>query len=357
MTEPGQSLNLPRSWIINYHANKWTIMSLNIVLLGGLWYLNSKFQFWKNMWMYLASLGVIFCIIAANFLLTAFFPSYQYDANYVSIQEANDILSDDDIIYAVENNGETKGFPRKHLEIPHIAGASIGGEDVMMTFCALSNLAVVYEQDIGYGESDIGILIQVHNNLLMVDRESGELIQQITGKTEFSGKELKSYPNEMMSWRVFKQLYPDAEVFIYDFNRLLDTLLLALFEGPMEKQFSEEFGPIFPTLSMQDNRLPYKEQVWGLNIEGEQVAFTKNFMENNPTYEFEQGGKQLVIYYDKEFDIVTLFEQTIDTSPAGIADLDFKGNTPHGKLKKIPLHNGVFWMIWSHWFPDTKLYS
>lgn len=40
----------------------------------------------------------------------------------------------------------------------------------------------------------------------------------------------------MMTSANIKKLYPDAEVFIYEFNRTLDNLLLALFEGPMEKQ-------------------------------------------------------------------------------------------------------------------------
>ena len=70
---------------------------------------------------------------------------------------------------------------------------------------------------------------------------------------------MPTYANDMMTWEVFKRLHPDATVFVYEFNRALDTVLLALFEGPMEKQFSEEHGPIFPTLDLKDNRLPNKE--------------------------------------------------------------------------------------------------
>ena len=135
--------------------------------------------------MTLASFGVVICIVAANFLLPVFFPSYQYGATYISVTEADAILDDGDVIYAVEIEGDVRGFPRKHLEIPHIAGDTIGGIDVVMTFCALSNLPVVIEQDFGYGESDLGILIQTHNNLVMVDRNSCELIQQITREPEF----------------------------------------------------------------------------------------------------------------------------------------------------------------------------
>ncbi len=357
MTEPGQSLNLPRDWVVGFYKNRWLFIGTNLLLLAALWWLNLKYQFWRNSWMVLASTGVIVCIIAANFLLAAFFPAYQYGANYVTVAEADKVLADDDVIYAVEINGEAKGYPRKHLEIPHIAGAEIGGEEVVMTFCGLSNLPVVYDQNINDGRSDLGILLQTHNNLLMVDRESGELIQQITGKTEFSDKKLKSYPNTMMSWKNFKRLYPEAEVFIYEFNRVLDSFLLAVFEGPMEKQFSEEHGAIFPTLTMEDDRLPTKELIWGLDAGGQQAAFTAGFLKNKPVFQFSLGGNEYVIAYNADYDVVKLFERTINGRVIAVESIEIDGQTAAGKLTEVPLHNGVFWMIWAHWFPETEVFN
>ena len=358
MTEPGQSLNLPREWVIGYYANRWFFIVFNLSLLVTLWWLNYKHHFLRNIWMLLASVGVIICIIAANFLLAAFFPAYQYGANYVTVAEADKLLSDNAVIYAVDINGEVKGYPRKHLEIPHIAGAEIGGEEVVMTFCALSNLPVVYDQNISDGRrSNLGILLQTHNNLLMVDKESGELIQQITGQAEFSEKKIKSYPNTMMSWGSFKRIYPDAEVFVYEFNRALDSVLLALFEGPMEKQFSEEHGPIFPTLAMTDNRLPAKEQVWGFDAGDEQAAFTEAFLNQNPIFQFSLGGNAYVIAYNAEFDVVNLYERSVHGRVIDVENIDINGETSAGKLTKVPTHNGVFWMIWAHWFPNTKVFG
>ena len=353
MTEPGQSLNLPREWVVGFYANRWFFIAVNILLLVALWWMNHHYRFWGTIWMVLASGGVIACIIAANFLLPAFFPSYQYGANYLSVSEADKLLADEDIIYAVTLNGETKGYPRKHLEIPHIAGAEIGGEEVVMTFCGLSNLPVVYSQDIGDGPSDLGILIQTHNNLLMVDRASGELIQQITGEKEFAGGRVKSYPNTMMRWKNFKRQYPQAEVFIYEFNRSLDTLLLSLFEGPMEKQFSEEHGAIFPTLALSDQRLPQKEQIWGLDAGGEQAAFTERFVKANPQYAFTLGGGHYRIVYNPVYDTIKLFEAPSKEQNG----VNANNQTVTKGLTEVPLHNGVFWMIWSHWFPATKVFD
>lgn len=358
MTEPGQSLDLPRSWIITYYRYRWLFIGLNISLLAFLWYLHTKFRIWSRMVMGLASLGVASCILAANFLLALLFPSAQHNANYVSLADANVLLHDEAVIYAVEINNEVRGYPRSHMAIPHIAGDNIGGKDVALTFCALSNLPVVIEQDIGLGEpSDLGILIQTHNNLVMVERNSGELIQQITMEPEFGATKIVTHPNTMMTWKNFKQAYPQAKVFVYDSGRVVDSFLDSVFEQPMKKQFDREQGAIFPTLDMKDGRLNPKEQIWGFDNGSSQLAFTRAFAQENPAYKFELDGQSLVLVYDKQVDTVGLFNRELAGQLAQFESIDFRGMTDNGRLQQLPMHNGVFWMVWSHWYPDTQLFN
>jgi len=35
--------------------------------------------------------------------------------------------------------------------------------------------------------------------------------------------------------------------------------------------------------------------------------------------------------------------------------IDFRGQTERSRLEQMPLHNEIYWMAWSHWFPDTEL--
>lgn len=110
-------------------------------------------------------------------------------------------------------------------------------------------------------------------------------------------------------------------------------------------------------MSLNDDRLPNKEQVWGLNTGSEQAAFTAAFLKANPLYGFQLGGTEYLISYSEEFDAVNLFERTIDGKIVDVAEVDIHGDTPQGKLPKAPLHNGVFWMIWSDWFPETQVFN
>jgi len=355
MTEPGQSLNLPRSWIINYYALNWLFITVNVLMLCGLIWLHRKFKIAHYSFIIFAIIGVGSATFVANNMLYLLFPSEHKNANYVTIEEADKVITDDAVIYALEVNGEAVAYPRKHMEIPHIAGVNLGGEDVVMTFCALSNLAIAYDQHEGLGEnSDLGIKIQVHNNLLMVDDNSGELIQQITGETEFSKKKLKEYPSDMMSYASYKKLYPQGKVYIYKFDRKMDNFILGVFEEPMKQQFSPAAGPIFPTLSLSDDRLGQKEQVWGFDWKNEQVAFTKTFMEQQPVFQFVHANTDVVAIYDADLDIISVFEvrdNSVDLSES--QDYSFYINSP--AFEKLPVDGGIFWMIWSHWYPNTGL--
>ena len=350
MTEPGQMLNLDRNWVVSYFKFRWLYGAVVLALLVAIVFMGLKYRIWRPIYLLLAGLGVSLSLYAANALLDQFFPSQHNTANYISIKDADSLLNDDEIVYAVEINDEAVAYPRRFMEIPHVAGKNIGGERVAMTFCGLSNLPVVYDTRMGGNETDLGILIQTHNNLVLYDQNSGELIQQINGETEFGAPQMRTYANQMMSWKTFKSIYPEGEVFEYKFDRTLDGVLLGLFDEGMKKQFDPDQGPMFPTLRLDDMRLPMKEQIWGLNINGERLAFSRSFFDKQPIYNTTVGGKNIVLSYSAEYDTLGIFSRDSDDE---ISQVDVYGNTGRARLERVTSYNGVFWMVWSHFFPAT----
>ena len=355
MSDFGQIIALPKSWIITYYKAKWIFGGINIVLLGLLWHQHVTKKIAPRWLMVAATIGVLGCIFAANVLNALLFPTKQHTATYVSVKDADEILTDDQIVYALEINGEVRGYPQDHLELPHVAGAEIGGEQVAMTYCGLSSLPMVIGQDIGHGTSDFSVMAQVNNNLIIRDNETGELVQQITGATEFSKNTLTIYPNTMMTWGSFKELYPDAQVFVYAFDRMLDPVLRWFFAETLKIQDDPDQGAAFPTVSLKDERLTPKERVWGYNAGNQQIAFTHAFAKKNPLYKFDFDGEPLVLVYDPSHQIVTLFSRVIDGEEVSFESIDFRGQTELARLTQKPLHNGIYWMVWSHWFPESKL--
>ena len=156
------------------------------------------------------------------------------------------------------------------------------------------------------------VLGQTHNNLLLVERESGELIQQITGVTEFSQSKLDTYANQEMSWGSYKKLYPDGWVYLYKFDRVIDGRLIASFKPKLKKQFDPEQGPLFPTLALKDNRLNNKARVWGVTANNKQAAYTKAYLQTMPLINTQIDDIPIVVHYDKELDVVSFFKREIN---------------------------------------------
>ncbi len=335
MTEPGQKINVPRDWLLAYYDNAALFIGLQLLALIGLWILSIRWKQWNWKLMSLASLGVFATFFIEMRMMQTVFPTLQKDAQFYSVQEADQVITNDTVMYAVAIEGDAvRLFPREHLQIPHIAGWNVDDTEVVMTFCGLSNLPMVVEGDYGLGESDLNVLSQAHNNLIFKDNNNGTALQQITMKSEFTDHEPTIIPNTMMTWEVARQRYPDALVFLYPFDRVLDDLTLMAFDKPLQKQFNPEDGFIFPTLDLSDDRMNHKVMIYGYDNGNESVAIDPEFAKANNGYQFELGNELLEIRADRDGVVKLLNADT------GL---------------QVATHNGIFFGIWSHWYPETQV--
>jgi len=356
MTETGQANNVNRTWVIFYYQYNWLFALISLVSLAMLIGMNEQYKLWKTSFLLIFSFVVIGSLLVANLMVPMMFPDRQHDAQYISISDADKLLKEKESVYAVEINGDAVAYPRRFIGLPHIAGTNIGGEDIVMTYCGLSGLPVVFSETYNGRPTKFEVLGQTHNNLLLVERKSGELIQQITGVTEFSQSKLDTYANQEMSWGTYKKLYPEGRVYLYKFDRTIDSRLIASFKPKLKKQYDPEQGPLFPTLALKDNRLNNKTRVWGVIANNKQAAYTKPYLQTMPLINTKIDNIPIVVYYDKELDVVNFFKREINGQVVKIAKIDTYGNSPQGKLERFPSYNGLMWMVWVHFYPETALY-
>ena len=111
-------------------------------------------------------------------------------------------------------------------------------------------------------------------------------------------------------------------------------------------------GPLFPTLRLDDDRLPLKEQVWGINIGGEQVAYARSFLERQRIDNTTIGDVPVLVAWFSEHETLSVFVRPTDIE---VQEVDVYGNTPDGRLERLPQYAHVFWMVWSHWYPGTDV--
>ena len=112
--------------------------------------------------------------------------------------------------------------------------------------------------------------------------------------------------------------------------------------------------PVFPTLKTKDNRLPNKENVYVVPVEGDDVAYTKAFLQGKKLINTNIGGRKVVVAYFPEFDSIGAF---YNTTGQAVKQLDFYGRLKNGqKLSRVETFKpGCFWCVWINWFPSTDL--
>jgi len=284
------------------------------------------------------------------------FRARQHDARYLSLaeieSETENALLPDDPVLVVEINGDARAFPQKWLGQPHIAGDKVGGEDMVMTYCMLSHLGVAYSPKIDDQEMNLRVIAQMQNNLVFYDTVSHQPVRQFHGVADGSGERLRQFPAQLMPWRSFRELYPDGKVFFNPPRGLIDWLWSAIESNMMPRHFNTDWL-LFKTMGKVDSRLPAKEKVWGLDINGHAVAWTLGYLKRNTPFTAKVGAQEVVVVYDPELETVSGFAGT-SADPGAV---DILGQTPSGALERLPIYSAVLWMIWSKFCPDTELYA
>ncbi|MDH3998627.1 MAG: DUF3179 domain-containing protein [Desulfuromonadales bacterium] len=354
LNDVGQLFNLPTSWVFSFYYYRIPlsiaacILAILLVIYQRIHKLAKKFVM---VVLILAVAGSLF--LTHTFVPDVFLRSIHHTAQYTSIQVGDEVLQNGDEVLVLEVNGVARAFPRQWMRLPHLAGGDFAGEQVSMSYCVLSDLPIGYTSEYQGQITDYKVIAQVHNNLVFVDRNSGELFQQITGKGIYDNQALKQYPVQRMPWRAFRSLYPDGMVLAYpDFN-LLDQISTYLFDMELVDHYAGK--PLFPTLDLKDNRLPPGEQVLGIEAGGEYLAVTNSFMETNPLHTIQLGGETIVLAWFPEYETYGVFKGELNGQPVTVSQIDPYGKTPEGKLERLNTSPGVFWMVWSHWFPETKV--
>jgi hypothetical protein len=295
-------------------------------------------------------------------------------ARFYSIEEARDYVSPSSQVLVIENNGVARAHPQAQIMRPHLAGndQGLGGENVVMTYCAMANLGLGYTPEIEGQTLDLEVLAQHGNNLILRDNITGEPIQQIYGFREKDGDSsvdgpacplrptlaMRPWPTFRMTFRGFQKAYPEGTVFVNKpssnpFLYLIDFVLDLLFTASIDRQHREA-KPLMDNMSRHDDRLPNKTYVWGVNIGADAACWTDDFVvEQGNIVNATVGGRPLVVAWHPLYESLGVWYN--DTG-SPVIEIDFWGNTSTGQLKRVEaLKPGLFWHVWAEFFPHTDI--
>ncbi len=236
--------------------------------------------------------------------------------SFVSAGAAGEWLADAEPVIALEHGGEAKAYPLQVLIWHEIVNDEIAGLPVAATYCPLCNSALVFERRLNGAVYDFGVSGNLRNSdLIMWDRQTQSWWQQLTGEAiagELAGARLSVVPAQIVSWGVFAGAYPDGLV--------LDrpTASGRYGSNPYVGYDALNSHPfLYPPPT--DPRLPPKERVAAVEINGQAAAFPYSRLAEERVVHSEVGGEPVVVFFQ--------FGATSALGAASIAQANDVGST------------------------------
>ena len=174
-------------------------------------------------------------------------------------------LSDDTVLLLVRGARESKAYPLRWLDGDQLVLDNLDGKEILITYCGLTYSPVVYEsKDISIQSiEDSGYIHEC--NLVLRDRLTGSLWQQINGNClngPQAGKTLTTYPSCLALMRAVKRELPETLVMLEPTQGVRKSRPDMLPSGLPAKLNP---NPAFPISSFEP-KLPTKERVLGFTV-------------------------------------------------------------------------------------------
>ncbi len=254
---------------------------------------------------------------------------------FISVSDAEGFLNDQEPGLAVSMNGVDRFYPFQILVWHEIVNDMIGGQRVLITYCPLCLSGIVFDPLVKGQRVDFGTSGKLWNsNLVMYDRLTDSLWPQILGEAvvrEMTGTKLSVLPSDQLRFGEWKRKFPAGQVLSKD------TGAIRLYGSDPYGDYYTREGTFFP-ISGRDDRLKQKDFVLGVVIDGKAKAYYPEAIKKIGTLEDSFAGHTIVAEYDRQLDVVRLFEKQ------------------NGELTRINPF-GAFWFSWAAAHPDTELFK
>ncbi len=207
------------------------------------------------------------------------------------------------------------------------------------------------------------------NNLVMYDHQTESYWPQAYSRAiegPMRGAQLKLIPSQVMDWDTWRELHPDTLVLDKGAGFPIDTYA-SYYRGSQ----SGVIGRAIP-----DNRLPGKELVIGLQLEGAEKAYPYRELSTRLVVNDTAGEERIVVTFNADAATGAVWDRVVGTHTLNfhwsgenmmtdqetgstwdvLTGLSIAGPLTGEQLRQFPT-TPSFWFAWLDLFPDTGLYS
>jgi hypothetical protein len=206
-------------------------------------------------------------------------------------------LGDDEPVFGLALGGEARAYPLRILDWHELVNDELAGVPVSLAYCTLCGSGIAFDGRAPDGKTyDFGTSgLLMRSNKLMVDRQTGSLWNQLTGRPVLgplaAGEDfrLRVLPSVVTSWGRWRALHPDSRVLALDTG----------YERPYQPgaAYGDYFASpdtMFP-VRLTRRELPAKARVFGLELGGRAVAWPLSRLVEAGVLDDEVDGVALLL--------------------------------------------------------------
>ena len=296
---------------------------------------------------------------------------------YVSAQEAEQFMEDDDGIFGIVYQGTAKAFPQKILVWHEIVNDQIAGDRISVTYCPLTGTVMGFRgaslvdgHALTFGTS--GKL--VNSNLVMYDRQTDSEWPQMLGAAingPNKGNQLEQFPTIWTTWGRWKARYPNTEVLSLQTGFARDYGYDPYGSYRQTNTYYQQDGPFFPVLASSDALTP-KKVVIGIKFEdGSMAAIPKDELRANGILSGTHNDQAFVAIYNRQLEDALVYSRTVGNETLNFrlenqtvdeetgSEWNIWGQATSGELQGTQLRYldsfDAMWFAWYAYFPDTTI--
>jgi len=286
-------------------------------------------------------------------------------------------------VITVEINGVARAYPLAILTRHEIVNDVVDSTPIAVTFCPLCNSAIVYDRRVDGDILRFGVSGFLRNSdLIMWDDKTQSWWQQFTGEGivgTYTNKLLSIISSQVVSYGAFKEQYPDGEVLSTQGRNYGDNPYVG---------YDSSSQPFLFT-GVIDNRLFATERVFGVDLDGEIIAYPYEDLSNEVVINDTLGTADIVVLWqpgsvsaldnaeiDKSKDVgmAGLFKRDLDGQNYTFSFVEnmivddqtgsiwnvfgtaISGAMEGSQLQQINAYPH-FWFAWAAFKPQTEIYG
>jgi hypothetical protein len=375
MPFPGsqQSNTIGVAFFLNQYIFPIRLIALALVATG-LWLRLANWRPWKKVVFVGLVLvyGFLFYMVNFKFLADKMF--YQ-PRNKLMVMSAENKVGLDKLVLGVTINNDSRAYPIELIGYHHQVRDSIGGEQVMITYCTVCRTGRAYSPLINGKSENFRLVGMDHFNAMFEDNTTKSWWRQASGEA-IAGKRkgfvLKELPSEQMRLAAWLERHPESKIMQPDPSFLkeykgLEGFDLGILKSGLERRDTGSWKP--------------KSWVIGINNSTVSKAYDWNELVQKRIIQDSVAGLPIMILIEKDNasfhafhrEIITSYFKGVQTTsgfyvaPEGVRDevthslWNLNGLCVEGKLKGQQLP-GVqayqeFWHAWKTFHPNTTIYK